>query len=122
MSDGGSRAYTWFFAALVGLAVCVFVCLLLTGGGSAPATHSPLDAWVVTERFVEAQLVAPATAEFPCCCDDFTVHLGDGRYRVAAYVDSENRMGALVRTEFVAEVQWLEGDRYELVQLALEEW
>jgi len=88
---------------------------------SKPEGPDAAAAWAVTKQFVKKQLKAPATAEFPCCYDDFTTDLGGGRLEIVSYVDSENSFGALVRTTFAGEVQWVEGDTYRLISLTFGE-
>lgn len=63
--------------------------------------YSNLDsaAYIVSQRYIESILKSPSTADFPFM--DFTAtHLGDGRYRVTSYVDSENGFGAMIRSDW----------------------
>ena len=72
------------------------------------------------ERFVKQRLKAPSTADFPGVWDgrgDHVTYLGDQKYRVRSYVDSENSFGAMLRMNFVGEIQQVDEDTWELVQL-----
>ena len=79
--------------------------------------HSAVGAWVVCQQFLEGQLKSPASAKYPSGYPDYTTHLGAGQYRVAAYVDSQNAFGAMIRTDFTCMVQHTQGDTYSLVSL-----
>jgi len=110
------------FLILAGCALTVLVAVAsLAGSQRKTKTYSAIDAWVITKQFVEDRLVSPATADFPPYSPDFTEHLGNGRYRVTSYVDSQNRMGGLVRTRFVAIVRWTGGDNWRLESLIFDE-
>ena len=65
-------------------------------------------AFVMTQDFVRERLVAPATAQFPHTSE--TTEIGECEYRVAAYVDSQNSFGALLRADYTAVVKYV-GDR-----------
>ena len=67
-----------------------------------------IGAWVAAEGFVEARLVSPGTAsfgkllkgEFQNPEKQVTV-LNPGEYMVMGWVDSQNRMGATLRSKFL---------------------
>lgn len=89
---------------LVGLAMCS------QGGGSAPSPQEQAErrcdrfaGYHYGTRLVEQRLRAPATAEFQsfnALQDGQLVRLGDCRWRLTAYVDSQNGFSAMVRTRF----------------------
>ncbi len=88
------------------------------GKTSPPILHSDLGAWSVCRQFVDRNLVAPATADYPWGYSDYTRSLGGGHYVVSAYVDSENGFGAKLRSYFKCEVrQSGEADNYRLTDL-----
>lgn len=107
-----------FVGALGVLALVISLCN--SGGGSeapSPDDGDALSAYVVCQQFVEEQLRAPGTADYPQTYSEATTDLGGGRYRVNSFVDAENAFGALIRTRFVCTVEHVSGDRYSLVQL-----
>jgi hypothetical protein len=55
---------------------------------------------------------SPATANFPYM-DYQAKNLGDNRFIVSSYVDSQNAFGALLRSNWVVTIQYLGGDDYE---------
>jgi hypothetical protein len=61
-------------------------------------------------------LDSPGSAKFPWTLEtaERTKSLGEQRYSVTSYVDSQNGLGALVRTDFKAEVQQVAKDKWQL--------
>jgi hypothetical protein len=89
-----------------------------TGSGSPKAGHDKLAAWAITKQFVEKRLKSPSSADWGWQSYNKCVsHLGNGRYQVKAWVDSQNSFGAKVRTHFVAIVSWRSGDSWMLESL-----
>jgi hypothetical protein len=84
-----------------------------------PGSHDHVGAVNVCEQAVRQRLRSPSTARFPWLASERAVHLGDGRYRVSAFVDAQNAFGATVRTEFVCEAVWRTGDRWRVDRLEL---
>lgn len=108
----------WLVAAIV-VAWVLYVSTVSGGGGGSSAEHEAVEAYVVCQDFVEDRLVSPSTAEFGGPYSRVTTHNGEGEYTVETYVDSENRFGAMVRTEFTCTVQHTEGASYRLESLDL---
>lgn len=52
------------------------------------------------EKFIENELVAPATAEHPSGGQNYIDH-GKGRYTIESYVDAQNAFGAQIRTKYI---------------------
>jgi hypothetical protein len=88
---------------------------------AAAPTHDAASAWTMCQSFVEDRLKAPRTAKWPWGYTNYVTHLGGGRYRIKAYVDSQNSFGALLRTHFTAEVRWTGGSNWRLESLELQE-
>ncbi len=63
------------------------------------STDYKLEAYIMSQEFIEKELKAPATAEFPSY-HKISVVQTDNRYKVKAYVDSENSFGAKIRTNY----------------------
>ena len=85
-----------------------------------PPQHDEVTAWTMCQSFVEARLKAPRSAKWPWGFTDYVTHLGEGRYRIKAYVDSQNSFGAMMRTHFTAVVAWKGGDSWELESFTTE--
>ena len=67
----------------------------------------------MAKRFVERNLKAPATAEWPGVFDreDQATSLGRNRYKIRSWVDSKNALGVLIRIHYTAIVVQDNSDR-----------
>lgn len=100
-------------------------------GGSQPATptswqneDSSIGARLIMQQFVSARLKSPSSAEFPDVFDGADKHvtnLGNQRYRIQSYVDSQNGFGAMIRTHFTGEVEQTSEDNWRLLSLDIDE-
>jgi hypothetical protein len=71
-----------------------------------PEPGDNVGAWAAMQMFVKRRLVSPKSADFPFGGVKYHVtDLGDGRYLVKSYVDSQNVYGANLRTHFEGVVQ-----------------
>lgn len=70
-------------------------------------------AYIMSRRFVERALVAPSTAKFPSFHADGVraAQSGDCKFRVTAFVDAQNSFGAMIRTRYTIDMEYLPGDR-----------
>lgn len=105
---------------------CAIVLMLALGGCflmilTAPRSpeHDEISAWVMCEEFVKKSLRSPSSAEFPTYSNPAVSDHGNGRYIVTSHVDSQNAFGAMLRNAFTCEIQWHDGDRWTLENLAL---
>jgi hypothetical protein len=100
---------------LVILAVIVGISSTFTESGKKSGSSSLSDgrsmAWVMTQGFVEKVLKAPSTASYGgVFSGDFQSYekvvsdLGDRKYHVRAWVDSQNSFGATIRTHFTCDL------------------
>lgn len=73
-----------------------------------------VEALIRCRRLVEANLRAPATADFPTF-DYTTIYKGRHRYAIRSYVDSQNGFGAMIRTWWFCDLQLVtpESDPYD---------
>ena len=80
-----------------------------------------IGAFLAVQDPVSRLLKSPATADFPSAwSEDIEQHvtpLGDQRYEIHSYVDSQNSFGALIRTYFVAVVQQVADDQWSVESL-----
>lgn len=66
-----------------------------------PKTADPIEVYVMSQEFVEQRLKSPSTAKFPTHSKEMVGYLGDNRYQVISYVDSQNSYGAVLRARYV---------------------
>ncbi|MCG2590397.1 zinc ribbon domain-containing protein [Rhodohalobacter sulfatireducens] len=79
-------------------------------------------AYIMAENWVKDRLISPSTAEFPGTLEyrDHISRLPDQIYEIDSYVDSQNQMGAMVRTPFFARIQQTSEDNWKLLELRIE--
>lgn len=85
--------------------------------------HQEAEAYVMVKRFVKERLKAPATAQFAPDYENGkwrAQSIGGSKYRVVAYVDSQNSFGANLRSYFVAEMEQVDRDHWKLILLELD--
>lgn len=83
-------------------------------------------AYVMSQKFVKQRLKAPTTAKFPWSNDSAVKkqYIGDCKHRIVAYVDSQNSFGAMIRTTYYAELQYIKDSKgigsWRLLDLQIE--
>lgn len=92
-----------------------------TPGTTKPDRADKIQAWVMTQQFVEQRLKSPSTANFGSILkgtyqspEDCVTDLGGGRFRSVGWVDSQNAFGATIRTHFVCELKYVGGGKWQL--------
>lgn len=121
---------TWIVLAIF-IFFGVKACVSGTGGSSTPSTAGTTSssrcsegmAHTMATNFVRKQLQSPSTAKFPGTSDDgVTVRsLGECKFDVTSYVDSQNVFGATVRSRFWVQMESNpEGTNWRASDLVLE--
>lgn len=66
-------------------------------------------AFIMSRNFVKKALAAPGTADFPGFTDDgvSASQVGRCKFRVSAYVDAQNSFGAMLRTRYTIDMEYL---------------
>ena len=116
------RSTRWAVGLIVGLLVLTGVGIILSPSRPPPPPTLPYSAESavgICRQFVERRLKAPASAKFPDASDATTTDLGDGKFRVLTYVDSQNGFGALIRNTVDCTVHWTDGTNWSLDDLTL---
>lgn len=92
--------------AIFAVIIVISIVFAAIDGGSSSKTSLDDDnvhgAWAYTQQFVEKRLKSPGSAKFPFGGFQHASCLGNHRYNVDSYVDSENSFGAKIRTHFTA--------------------
>lgn len=119
-ADSSDTRLAW----IVGVLAVIGVVALAALNPTAEATRSPrsgrqnLAAALHCEGQVRARLKAPRTAVFPPASEAVVARRGNAdEYRVKSYVDSENSFGALIRTRYTCDVDYVGVDRWDLIAL-----
>lgn len=79
-------------------------------------------AYYMMEEFVKKRLKTPTVAKFPGVFDGRSDHIkiiGNQRYAISSYVDSQNSFGAMLRTQFIGEIQQTSENDWVLIRLVL---
>lgn len=104
--------------------IAFLICLGLGGLGSIasepPAPkHDKITAYVISQDFVSKRLKSPVSAKFPSFSEEYVCYLGEKRYQVSAYVDSQNSFGAMIRTQFNCVVKYVGNSDWVLERLEI---
>ena len=91
---------------------------------SSPKIPDKIEAWVMTQQFVKDNLKSPSSADFGGVFGDYqdpyqiVTDLGEGKFRVQAWVDAQNSFGAKIRNRFVCELEYVGNNRWRMTNLA----
>jgi len=126
-SNNGDKKINKTILIVVGLVilVCIVICIatqLSNSGSTTTTTTRPTEAYdkvllmTVTEDNVKRYLVSPSSAKFPRN-QEWSITDNGSIITVRSYVDAQNRLGAEIRSNFIAryslprvELQYLEID------------
>lgn len=67
-------------------------------------------AYICAQQEVEKHLMSPASADFPLGIEGNPI--GENMYLVSSYVDSQNAFGAMIRTEFICNVEIIDPENF----------
>lgn len=73
---------------------------------SSPTVANKMLAYSYAEDFVKQRLKSPSTAKFPSIFEkaDHITELGNNKYRINSWVDSQNGFGAMLRSRFSCKI------------------
>lgn len=74
-------------------------------------------ALVMAQGFVKDNLKSPSSAEFGWPSEYSIIQLEENRFSVSGWVDSQNSFGAMLRTNFVCDVEYAGNDEWRLRNL-----
>ena len=94
----------------------------LFGGSDEGGSSDPSDLEIVMacQRFVEQRLVSPGTAEFERASQVRISSQPGNRWIARSYVDSQNRMGATIRSNWTCDIR-SDGGQWHLNDLQITE-
>jgi hypothetical protein len=78
------------------------------------------NAYITSVVYVEKELKAPSTAEFPYNYSESCIKYSDDQFQINSYVDSENSYGTKVRTSWTVTVRYTGGDPSSMLAWRLE--
>lgn len=87
-----------------------------------PSYGDDIGACLICRQFVEDRLIAPGFAKWPHCWENIIGFDEESKsWDVASYVDSQNSFGALLRSQYICEVEHLGGDKWRLLALEFDQ-
>lgn len=112
------KAHTaWLIFAVIAV---VYGVLVFSSERTTSVNGDKVSACIVAEKFVKQSLKAPATAEFPPGTSECRTSQSGRKWTVNSYVDSQNGFGALIRTYYLAKMNYQPAtDTYRLLDLRL---
>ena len=120
---------------IIKIALCIIALAVLFMPSSSKSTPAPTPAPVKSNSlgesnqgvayefakgFVEERLTAPSTAEFASHWDMKYEKVDTRTWKIWSYVDSQNALGATVRTKFYAKVMYLGPSSWKLLDIKLQ--
>jgi hypothetical protein len=99
-----SNSYVALIVMILVAALCCCVISTWDFGGN----DQDLDtmAYILCQLYVEDQLKAPSTADFPASSLANIRELDNKVFEVRSYVDAENSFGAMIRTDFYCRIRF----------------
>lgn len=85
------------FIIFIGIIVVLYN--LMFSDSDSSSKDYKIDAYVMSQDFIKDYLTSPSTARFPTY-SAIKVIQTNNRYKVEAYVDSQNSFGASIRTKY----------------------
>ena len=108
---------------MVFLVLAVALYFYIGSGNSTSDTQrkerepNDITAFVMSQTFVKKNLVSPSSAKFPYSDEANIVQIDKVTWRVASYVDSQNKFGAMLRTRYQAKLMYLGAEKWKLLDL-----
>lgn len=71
--------------------------------------RNTISAFIMSQSFVKQALRSPSTAKFPHFAEQgvSSVAIGDCKFRVTAHVDAQNGFGAMIRSKYTVDLEYL---------------
>jgi hypothetical protein len=104
------------------IAVLLFFIFAIIGGitsknKSTPDVPSEFDAFYMSQKFVNDRLKAPSTAKYPSSSDVSIKQTGN-KWIVTGYVDAQNSFGAMIRQNYICEME-VSGKSWKLINVLI---
>lgn len=82
-------------------------------GSSYRSSGDQAEATVMAEKFVKRYLISPGSAQFSSYSETTASYLGEQRWRVSGWVDSQNKFGALLRNNYICTMVYEGNSRWK---------
>jgi hypothetical protein len=117
-----SIAKSGIFERYIIVGCLVLIMFLFIINKFADSYHDKSTAYIKAQGFVANRLVSPSSARFPSRSEDgiTVIHLGENRYSVSGYLDSQNTFGHEVRTHYYCIVRYTGTDEWVCEEISME--
>jgi hypothetical protein len=105
---GKSISMIFFFLMLVGIVIGCSEDKKVLEAEKADPDRS-IEGWAMSQEVVRSVLKAPSIAKFGPFEESSVTPLGASKYRIVAYVDSQNSFGAMLRSHYTVDMQYTNG-------------
>jgi len=117
-SDGAFFRKLSFGTIIVGVMAWIIISFVSPSSTKAPPVNlegDPLEAFVMSQFYVEQNLKAPRSAKFPLYDKSMAAKTDYRVWVIRSHVDSQNSYGAMIRTRYKAVMEYLgEEGKWEL--------
>ena len=105
------------------LSICIFIFLAFgsdDSDSSGSSSSEDLLAYNYAESFVKKKLKSPSSAKFAGLFEkrDHITKVGDRKYKIVSYVDSQNGFGAMIRSNWSCTITFV-GERVKCDDLII---
>lgn len=84
-----------------------------------PEQHSDTDVYIDAQAIVSKTLKSPSTAKFPSSSHATITRAGENTFKVDSYVDSQNGLGAVIRSEWSVMFEYV-GDKLDTYAISID--
>lgn len=110
------------YGCLILIVAVIVIAYLFSPSDDKKAESGDLksEACIISQQFVERQLLSPKNADFGFCDDSKIIYLGNNRYQVTNYVDASNSFGASLRKTYFVILKYNKGEWEDINNWILE--
>jgi len=106
-----TKLYAVIITAIIIIGFFAFGMFLLRDRGTEEEHPTFVENVTAAQLTVNDYLSSPSTAKYSMYEDDWDIVITDKKVKMESFVDSQNGLGATVRTEFLVIITW--DDTYE---------
>ncbi|RPI06745.1 MAG: hypothetical protein EHM64_01860 [Ignavibacteriae bacterium] len=100
------RKKYWYI--ILGVFAFIVIANLFSDSGTQSKDSLRTNAYTMAKHFIKEQLTSPASADFASMSES-NISTKDGvTFTISSYVDSQNSFGAVIRTNFVVKIRYIE--------------
>ncbi len=115
--------FSWIAIIFIIVVIITIIEVMTRSTSSDRDYTSERTAYNLSKDYAKQNLKSPSTASYPGLFEskDHVKDLGNGRYQINSWVDSQNGFGATIRTKFSCVMVKKSGDRWGIENLKFNE-